>query len=424
MKFWLLLLLALPAAAALAAGPGNNATGNNAAERKAQKQSELSEIQGRITDLGKDLARSEESRTSVSEQLRETESAISTANRRLRELADGRGQVQAELVELGDQQQRLNQQTASQQAQLGRLLRQQHRADMSGGASSGDAMQTLLAGRDPNQAARDWHLLNLLSRAKADLIRDLATAAAKKQLLAQAAEDKSRELARIEQSRQEERATLLARQRERQAVMAKIAGQIRNQRREIDTLKRDEGRLSTLIEGLAKLAAQRPKATTPPRPPPRSSRPSATAPASPPPREAETSRATGTFAALKGKLKLPIKGALAGRFGAPRPEGGSWKGIFIRAAEGTEVRAVAAGRVVFADWLRGFGNLLIIDHDDGFLSVYGNNQSLLRQAGEAARSGEVVAAAGNSGGNPESGLYFELRHQGQVFDPMKWINPR
>ncbi|MEK7737457.1 MAG: peptidoglycan DD-metalloendopeptidase family protein, partial [Pseudomonadota bacterium] len=89
--------------------------------------------------------------------------------------------------------------------------------------------------------------------------------------------------------------------------------------------------------------------------------------------------------------------------------------------EGSEVKAVAPGRVVFADWLRGFGNLVIIDHGDAFLSVYGNNQSLFRQLGESVKSGDVIAAVGNSGGNPESGLYFELRQQGQTVDPLKWV---
>ena len=86
------------------------------------------------------------------------------------------------------------------------------------------------------------------------------------------------------------------------------------------------------------------------------------------------------------------------------------------------MHAVAAGNVVFSDWLRGFGNLMIIDHGDGFLSVYGNNESLLLQAGETVTSGEVVATVGNSGGNPESGLYFEIRHQGKPFDPLKWVS--
>ncbi|HBH02341.1 MAG TPA: peptidase M23, partial [Candidatus Rokubacteria bacterium] len=117
----------------------------------------------------------------------------------------------------------------------------------------------------------------------------------------------------------------------------------------------------------------------------------------------------GAFAALRGQLRLPVKGAIAGRFGSPRAEGGaSWKGVFIRAAEGAEVKAVAGGAVVFADWLRGFGNLLIIDHGDDFLSVYGNNESLLAAVGASVKSGESVATVGNSGGNPDSGLYFEL----------------
>jgi len=351
--------------------------------------------------------------------LRETESAISTANRRLKELGESRAETQAELAELESQQQRLNRQTAAQQAQLARLLRRQHRADLGGGAGGGDALQTLLAGRDPNQAARDWHFLALLSQARAALIRDLAAAAAEKRQLADATRDKAAEISRIEARQQEERATLVAKNRERQVVLARISGEIRAQRRQIDTLQRDEQRLGKLIDALARLAARTPKRKPPPA--------AATGPRTPaappaqPVREADTSGTTGTFASLRGRLSLPVKGTLAGRFGTPRPEGGTWKGLFIRAGEGDSVRAVAAGRVVFADWLRGFGNLLIIDHDDGFLSVYGNNQSLLRQPGDETRGGEVVATVGNSGGNPESGLYFELRHRGQVFDPMKWV---
>jgi len=142
-------------------------------------------------------------------------------------------------------------------------------------------------------------------------------------------------------------------------------------------------------------------------------------------RTPDPAQAGGAFAALRGKLALPVRGEIASRFGKPRPEGGTtWKGLFIRAAEGAEVRAVAAGEVVFADWLRGFGNLLVVDHGDDFLSVYGNNQSLLKETGQRVAPGEVVATVGNTGGSPESGLYFELRHQGQAFDPIRWVRLR
>jgi len=138
------------------------------------------------------------------------------------------------------------------------------------------------------------------------------------------------------------------------------------------------------------------------------------------------------FSALRGKLELPVEGQLGARFGALRrdedgqPQAGAptWKGLFIRAAAGAEVHAVAAGRVVFADWLRGFGNLMILDHGNGLLSVYGNNETLLRGIGDQVQAREVIAAVGSTGGSQDSGLYFELRYQGKPFDPLAWVGPR
>ena len=127
------------------------------------------------------------------------------------------------------------------------------------------------------------------------------------------------------------------------------------------------------------------------------------------------------FASLKGQLRAPVSGQVAARFGTKRGQGPSWKGVFIRASEGADVRAVAGGRVVFAEWLRGFGNLIIVDHGGQYMSIYGNNQSLLKRVGDAVKGGEAIASAGNSGGNEESGLYFELRHQGRAFDPATWV---
>jgi septal ring factor EnvC (AmiA/AmiB activator) len=148
-------------------------------------------------------------------------------------------------------------------------------------------------------------------------------------------------------------------------------------------------------------------------------------PARPPARAADIALApaapAGAFASLKGQMRSPVSGQVAARFGSKRGQGPSWKGVFIRAAEGADVRAVAGGRVVFAEWLRGFGNLIIVDHGGQYMSIYGNNQSLLKRAGDIVKSGDPIASAGNSGGNEESGLYFELRHQGTAFDPAGWV---
>jgi septal ring factor EnvC (AmiA/AmiB activator) len=128
------------------------------------------------------------------------------------------------------------------------------------------------------------------------------------------------------------------------------------------------------------------------------------------------------FSALRGKLRLPIRGELTGRFGAPRGAAGTEaKGVFIRAPEGEPVRAIAGGQVVYADWMRGFGNLLIVDHGETYLSIYANNESLLKQIGDAVGPGETIATTGASGGNEETGLYFELRYLGKAFDPLRWV---
>ncbi len=129
----------------------------------------------------------------------------------------------------------------------------------------------------------------------------------------------------------------------------------------------------------------------------------------------------GSFASLRGKLHLPLRGTVQLKFADKRADGPNSKGLFIRAAEGVEVKAVASGKVLFAEWLRGFGNLLIVDHGDQYMTIYGNNQSLLKRAGDPVKNGDTIAYAGNSGGNEESGLYFEMRHQGRAFDPLSWV---
>jgi septal ring factor EnvC (AmiA/AmiB activator) len=99
----------------------------------------------------------------------------------------------------------------------------------------------------------------------------------------------------------------------------------------------------------------------------------------------------------------------------------AWTGWFLRASSSQPVKAIAGGLVVYADWLRGFGNLLIIDHGQGYMSLYGNNETLYKQVGETLHGGDIIATVGSSGGNADSGLYFELRFEGKPFDPGKWV---
>ena len=192
-------------------------------------------------------------------------------------------------------------------------------------------------------------------------------------------------------------------------ALKRIAGEVAKGKREIDRLKKDEARLTRLVEELARALAAKP--------------------AGPPAKGktidqvADASLSAKSFVTLKGRLKLPVRGELMSRFGAAREEGATWKGLFIRAETGEPVRAVADGRVVYADWLRGFGNLLILDHGRRYMSLYAYNDGLLRQVGDTVRSGDTIASVGQSGGAGESGLYFELRHDGRAFDPLQWVAP-
>lgn len=396
-------LILLFAAAILAATPSRGATPD---------RRQHDDLKGRIETLRREMAAVEESKTHVADQLRETESAISLANRRLHELAGDRATTTAQLEALEAQRQGLDRAAGTQRTQLARLL---HRQFVGGDA---DAMRLLLAGRDANQAARDRHFLTQIARAKADLARRLHAVAEEKQRLADAARERQTRLATIEGRERESRAQLIERRKQRAATLAAIGDRLAAQRREISTLRRDEQRMARLIAGLARIAAARQAS-------PEVGVGGTAARRAPTAKSHDPGKVGGAFAALRGKLRLPVAGPVSGRFGGPRAEGGTtWKGIFIRAAEGSAVRSVAPGTVVFSDWLRGFGNLLVIDHGDDFLSVYGNNESLLATVGARVAGGETVASVGNSGGNPDSGLYFELRHRGQPFDPLKWAGSR
>jgi len=127
------------------------------------------------------------------------------------------------------------------------------------------------------------------------------------------------------------------------------------------------------------------------------------------------------FKKLKGKLKLPVKGKIIHKFKSKRKDTGvAWKGIFIKAKEGMDVYAVASGKVVFSDLIKGFGNIIIIDHGKGYMSLYGNNSFLLKEANDIVEGGTVIAIVGNSGGNLSNGLYYELRKNSKPFNPLKW----
>ena len=370
--------------------------------KSAASPEELRELRAKIERLQRDLAATESSRSGAVDQLRESEKAVSEAHRALFVLAQERGVIEAELEAIAGREREARSSVAGQQALAERLLRLQYQQ----GAT--DRLRLVLEGRDAAEVARRIAYYGYVQRARAEVIGVLREKAEKLEALEREARQRRDALA-ANHAGQASEARVLERERAaRAAVVQRLAGDVAKSQREIGRLKRDETRLSRLIEEIARALAK--------------TEPKSRAPGKAVDRVADASLSAKPFASLKGRLKLPVRGELVNQFGAPREESGApWKGLFIRSITGETVHAIADGRVVYADWLRGFGNLLIVDHGGGYMSLYANNEGLLRQVGETVRSGDPVAHVGASGGHEESGLYFELRRDGKPFDPMKWV---
>ena len=366
---------------------------------QAGQQEELENLRSRIAEMQRDMDKTSESKAEAADALRESERAISDVNRKLAAISTEQRIADNKLNILQSQQQQLSSSMAGQQVLLGRLLYQQYL----GGQQ--EYAKLLLSNQDPNQVARNVQYYRYIARNRANWLNNMRANLRKINALSESTREQRSELATLQSEQKSQQQSLQQRQQQRQQMLKKISLQLRSQRREIHRLQRDENRLAQLVEQITKMLAQ-PKSKSIFRND-----------------KLPDDRYDGrSFDNLKGKLTIPVRGDITNRFGDTRPDSTvQWKGIFVRAATGQPVKAIAAGRVVFADWLRGFGNLLIIDHGKGYMSLYGDNETLYKQVGDELRGGDTIATVGNSGGNEDSGLYFELRLQSKPLDPLKWL---
>jgi septal ring factor EnvC (AmiA/AmiB activator) len=365
----------------------------------AAREEDVAVLRSRIEALKADLASKETDRREARDALRASEAAISDSSRSLRAL-DARARAAREAtLQLDARQRDLEKTLLARRDALGRLLSARALEQVSG---IPDVVRLLLAGEHPNETARNLVYLAYLSRAASGVIESHRAGLLELERLRAESQARASETAQIEALQRADRERILLERRERRQVLERIGREMRSSDEVMRTLVKDEQKLAMVVERIAEILVERPGAGY-------SEGPVQPAPAS--------SGAPGvTFSTLRGKLISPVGELLpAGRVPNAR------KGVFLRAREGESVRAVAAGRVVYADWMRGLGNLLIVDHGEAYLSIYGNNESLLRQTGDSVSAGEVVATVGATGGSQESGLYFELRHLGRAFDPLRWL---
>lgn len=365
----------------------------------ASQQDELENLRQRIVTMQREMDKTSETKSEAADALRESERAISNINRKLIELTAKLRTADSKLGKLQTQQQKLSGAMAGQHVLLGNLLRQQYL----GGKQ--EYLKLVLDNQDPNRVARDLQYYRYIARSRAAWLASLRADFAELNTVGMAARAQRLELAELRAEQSVQKDSLGKQQRARQQVLRKVSKQLRRQHLEISRLQRDESRLAQLVEKITAMLAQ-----------PRSNSVFRND-------RLPDNRFDGSpFDQLKGKLTLPVRGEITNRFGTPRPDSTVlWKGLFVRTSSGQAVKAIAAGQVVFADWLRGFGNLLIVDHGKGYMSLYGNNESLHKQVGDILRGGDTIAVVGNSGGNEISGLYFELRHKSKPLDPTQWL---
>lgn len=362
-------------------------------------QENLKLLRERIQSLQKNLASKEALKQNTTDTLQETERAINNITLRLNKLIENDRQANEEYKQLQIQHSQISDKIETERNQLEKLLYQQY----AGGQQ--DYLRLVLNQQNPNQIARDIYYYQQLSFARSEVIKNLRKNQDEIKVLTQTSRQKKDEITAIQAEYFNQRKKLEQEKVKHQTILSQVSDQITQQQQEINKLESDEKRITNLVNEINELLIQEKSTRTLSN----SKLPDASTTGSP-------------FSTLKGKLNLPVRGKLVNTFGGQRSgKYISWKGLFIQSPDGSEVKAISGGRVVFADWLRGFGNLIILDHGNSYMSLYGNNASLHKQVGDTIRGGDTIATVGNSGGNADSGLYFELRHGGKPFDPLTWI---
>ena len=313
------------------------------------------------------------------------------------EIAELTKQIDAIRTQLAEEQARLKK-LRQEQGQL-RDLQQQHRQHLAEQIRAAQKMgqqgplKLLLNQDDPQQAQRMLRYFSYFNSARIERINQILAELARLDNLATLIAASEQQLQRSEKELISSNRQLQQRKQQQQQLLAKLQGEMKTEQQRLQQKETDRKRLEQLLTEVANLLDNSPRQLD--------ARP---------------------ISSLKGRLPPPLRTAVLQAFGSQRRDGGGrHEGWLLAAREGDYVRAVHHGRVVFADWLRGFGLILILDHGQGYLSLYAHNQALLRDVGSWVNQGDIISSAGRSGGNAEPSLYFEIRHRGRPQDPALWL---
>ncbi|MFJ3074136.1 murein hydrolase activator EnvC family protein [Pseudomonas sp. NPDC087029] len=407
------------------------------ADERAQTQQQLDATRQDIAELKKTLGKLQEEKAGVQKDLKATETDIGNLEKQVEALQQELKKTEGELERLDTEKKKLQSARSEQQ----RLIAIQARSAYQNNGRE-EYLKLLLNQQNPEKFARTLSYYDYLSKARTEQLR--------------AFNETLRQLANVEQDIGRQQAQLLAQRADldsrrqaleaergkRQQVLAKLNSDVKDRDQKLQAREQDQADLGkvlkTIEETLARQAREaeeaRKKALLAEQEAEKRRQQQALAAReeAEPPKKARTTLGPlvssdganygGAFSAARGKLPWPVNGRLLARFGDARGSDAraKWDGVMISANPGTQVHAVHGGRVVFADWLRGAGLLVILDHGNGYLSLYGHNQSLLKSAGDIVKAGEAISTVGDSGGQDSAGLYFAIRQQGRPTDPAQW----
>jgi septal ring factor EnvC (AmiA/AmiB activator) len=365
----------------------SNKSGNNLSNTD-----KLEQLRQQIKTLRSELNTDREHKQDLQSRLRDTETQIGKVAALLRGLKRQLRKQNSSLKKLNKHRKKLRANLQVQRVNLALQIRAAYAIGQQ------EYIKILLNQQDPAAVSRTMTYYDYFNSARLDRIHSLDARLAD----LQAVENKiERKTAKLEQNRLEqnrEKNQLEKNRGQRAEVLAKLSQQMQAKGEQLSLMLGNQRRLQRLLNRLVdeELEDIKPDLI---------------------PEQGERK----AFASLRGKLLWPSRGRLTNRYGSRRNVGKlKWQGVMIKAPEGTDVSAISHGRVAFSDWLRGFGLLTIIDHGDGYMSLYGGNQSLYKEVGDWVEAGEVIASVGNSGGNKNTALYFEIRHKGKPINPLKW----
>ena len=397
----------------------------SAADTGDSDQTQLERVIKDISSLAEKLFQQRSDQRKLTQSIKDTDLAIGDIARQLRSLLVEQQQLEQHIASLRKTQQQLQTQLQSQQQLIGEQLKTVYQH------GEQNQLQQLLSHTDPAEWDRQLTYLGYINEARAKIIANYRSDLAKHTALQAEIETQNQQLNSTMQLLSQQRFALDELQKQRKQQQQQWEQQIQSDEQRIAILKKDRDALQALIDNIEPLSNTDQPNSTQRSPdsgkvadavvdntPATSNTTRETRHESQQSDEKPTAASSTAFASAKGKLPWPVKGKHRYRYGSKRKHSESqWQGETIVAKSGTEVKAIHAGQVIFADWFKGQGLLIIVDHGDGYMSLYAHNQSLLYDIGAWVQGNETIATVGNSGGQPLTALYFEIRHQGIPANP-------